>query len=210
MKSFVHFGACLTVALFASLALSESEASTPVRCASLFAQPVLSLPDSLILQKASNENLEEIRKFVSKVRTELGVDPEVTADHRSVFSDLKNLDLSYNETNGRFFIIRGSADSPSGPNILGTGAYIKIRKDVCELKKFYLDQSLRGQGIGQILLIHLIRTARDDGFKKMILQTNSQMTSAIGLYKKQGFKELRRRGQAPIRAAYYSLDLTSQ
>lgn len=62
--------------------------------------------------------------------------------------------------------------------------------DTCELVKMYLSKKFRGKGIGQTLLEKCMADARLSGFRKMYIETLPELTSAILLYKKNGFQFL--------------------
>ncbi|MFT4058381.1 MAG: helix-turn-helix domain-containing GNAT family N-acetyltransferase [Legionella sp.] len=61
--------------------------------------------------------------------------------------------------------------------------------DVCELRKMYLDKGSRGLGLGNELLRRVMHDATSS-YKAMYLETLSQMTQAISLYRKAGFEFL--------------------
>lgn len=68
------------------------------------------------------------------------------------------------------------------------GAYRVYDEDTVEIKRVYLDQSFRGQGIGKELLRRLEADARIKGFRYAILETGELLEAATGLYKKTGYK----------------------
>ncbi len=51
----------------------------------------------------------------------------------------------------------------------------------------YIKRSYRGQGIGRALLRELEKTAKDQGFYKLVLSTPDQNESSKKLYQKAGF-----------------------
>lgn len=71
--------------------------------------------------------------------------------------------------------------------ILGTCAIIRRDDALCELAKMAVSKSSRGRGIGKLLGEEVIRVARDMGFMKMYLETNSILKPALGLYRDLGF-----------------------
>ena len=60
--------------------------------------------------------------------------------------------------------------------------------EVCELKKFYLLPEVRGTGIGTALLENALLAAKENGYRRVFIETNSKFTSAIKLFEKMGFK----------------------
>lgn len=59
-----------------------------------------------------------------------------------------------------------------------------------ELVKLYLDLSVRGQGIGFKLMTRAIQWARDYGYRHVYLETMAELSSAVDLYLKLGFRKL--------------------
>ncbi len=59
---------------------------------------------------------------------------------------------------------------------------------ICELQRMFLLKEARGLGIGKKLLETCLIDARNFQYKKMYLETLSQMHTAISLYRKFGFK----------------------
>ncbi len=60
----------------------------------------------------------------------------------------------------------------------------------CELVKMYLTTKARGKGIGKTLLQKCIEKAIELGYKNMYLETMPELTNAIPMYEKFGFKYL--------------------
>lgn len=52
-----------------------------------------------------------------------------------------------------------------------------------------VDQAMRGQGIGEALVNHLIEIAREMGLKGVSLTCNPRRVAANALYQKMGFKK---------------------
>ena len=61
----------------------------------------------------------------------------------------------------------------------------------CELRKMYLDPSIRGKGMGRFLLEQMLSKAINLGFNKMRLETASVLKEAVSLYNRYGFKQVR-------------------
>jgi len=60
----------------------------------------------------------------------------------------------------------------------------------CELVKMYLVPSARGTGLGRRLMEMCTRFAMANGYKQIYLETMPELSQAIGLYEKMGFKRL--------------------
>jgi putative acetyltransferase len=59
-----------------------------------------------------------------------------------------------------------------------------------ELVKFYLSPESRGKGIGKLILQVSINTAKSLNYKKMYLESFPELSEAVSLYKKSGFRRL--------------------
>ncbi|WP_117233093.1 GNAT family N-acetyltransferase [Vibrio maerlii] len=64
------------------------------------------------------------------------------------------------------------------------------RDDVCELKKLFLLKESRGLGLGRKLSEQCLEFALNQGFEQCYLDTLSNMTDAVSLYERMGFKHL--------------------
>ena len=65
-----------------------------------------------------------------------------------------------------------------------------LPNDTCELVKMYLHKSVRGKGLGKMLMLKCLQTATDNGFAKVYLETMPELVDAIPMYKKVGFQSL--------------------
>ena len=62
--------------------------------------------------------------------------------------------------------------------------------NTCELQKLYLDNSVKGRGLGLKLVVLIEEKARQLGYKKIYLETHDNLQPAINLYKKLGYKNI--------------------
>lgn len=58
-----------------------------------------------------------------------------------------------------------------------------------EIQKLYLTDAAKGKGIGRVLMQTAEIFARDKNYKKLYLETHSNLKAAIRLYEKLGFVE---------------------
>tara|TARA_R110002003_G_scaffold42_5_gene3106 strand:- start:4707 stop:5384 length:678 start_codon:yes stop_codon:yes gene_type:complete len=77
----------------------------------------------------------------------------------------------------------------------------------CELKRLYLTPASRGLGVSKLLMVGVIRKARELGYKEMLLDTLSSMTAARRLYEGYGFEETEKYYDSVEGAAFYKLVL---
>jgi len=78
----------------------------------------------------------------------------------------------------------------SGDEIVGSAAIINEGHDTYELAKMTVSTAFQGRGISKLLLEKCIEAAKERNAKKIILFSNSQLQTAISLYKKYGFKHV--------------------
>jgi ribosomal protein S18 acetylase RimI-like enzyme len=74
-----------------------------------------------------------------------------------------------------------------GERVIGTAGLWKENDSAFELIKMGVDSEYRGRGISKILLEKCIDEARERKAAKIFLFSNSQLQTALGLYKKYGF-----------------------
>jgi len=74
--------------------------------------------------------------------------------------------------------------------LVGCGA-LRFRGDaIAELKRMWVDETVRGLGIGRRLLGELERRAAEAGARVVRLETNRSLTEAIALYRSTGYVEV--------------------
>ena len=74
--------------------------------------------------------------------------------------------------------------------IVGTASLLKKNELVFELGKMAVSDDVQGLGIGTKLLEYCIGFAKEKSIQKLILYSNTKLSSAIHLYKKYGFEEI--------------------
>ncbi|MEO8771110.1 MAG: GNAT family N-acetyltransferase [Ferruginibacter sp.] len=113
-----------------------------------------------------------------------------------------NIDLSFQHFEEELAQLKEMYVSPSGGIILsknemeyvGCIAIRKIDSEIAELKRMYVKPAFQQFGIGNALLLDALTLAKKCHYKKIRLDTLSNMAPAINLYKRNGFYEI---------AAYY-------
>lgn len=126
---------------------------------------------------------KQVKDFVTKAHEEFGFPHNSWLD-----SDLENLDEFYKNKGGVFYIMLNNN------TLVGTVAIKKITNEEAELKRLYLNQKYRNQGLGFKLMNLAISFAKTNNFKKITLNTNIKQTKAIELYKRNDFKEDKQEG----------------
>ena len=94
-----------------------------------------------------------------------------------------------------------------GDEIIGTAGLWKESEEEYELVKMTVAPAYRGKGISKLLLERCLSAARELGAKKIILYSNSQLKTALGLYEKYGFRHVPVTG-APFLTADVKMELS--
>jgi putative acetyltransferase len=73
--------------------------------------------------------------------------------------------------------------------LLGVGALKRLDATHAELKSMHTSQEARGQGVARALVLHLLATARELGFRRVSLETGTEpeFEPARRLYASTGF-----------------------
>lgn len=77
-----------------------------------------------------------------------------------------------------------------GEAVAGSAALINEGKGVFELAKMAVIDDFKGKGISKLLIEKCLEKAKELEAKKIYLQSNSQLTTALKLYEKYGFKHV--------------------
>jgi GNAT superfamily N-acetyltransferase len=101
----------------------------------------------------------------------------------------------------------GALEPPSGVFLLasiagdekpvGCGGLQTIGEGVAEIKRMWVDPSVRGRGVARRLLAALEGHARGAGFEVVRLDTNSRLPEAVALYRSAGYREIDRYNENP-------------
>ncbi len=145
------------------------------------------------------KNRAEVKRFVLKVLSEFGFSYNKQADF-----DLSKIEKYYSKKNRSIFLLYIEKDK-----ILGTIALKRQDEDTAELKRFYVANEYRGQGVGQQLHSEILKYARVFKYKKIILDTTPNMLKAIEFYKRAGYKKLRQQAKN-LEQVYFYLNISHQ
>lgn len=138
-----------------------------------------------------------IQALVFSVLREYGLKHDPDTD-----SDLRDIVGSYAARGGTFQVLVSAAGE-----IVGCGGCYPLTGGDAEIRKMYLRRDARGQGHGRALLRDLIKFAKENGFKRVVLETASVLKEAIALYRDHGFIPVRREPSARCCDQAYILSL---
>ena len=89
----------------------------------------------------------------------------------------------------KYFVLVDETDTVLG----GVGlAEFEGIPDCAELQKLYLDDYVKGRGLGYDMMKKVETAARELGYKHLYLETHNNLEAAIHLYEKCGYKEIER------------------
>ncbi len=116
--------------------------------------------------------------------------PETMGEYRRVFPSPDQ----FEPPRGVFLIVEGESLAGDEADI-GCGGIRRLDSTETgvvrfEVKHLWLQPHARGAGLGKALLAELERRAREFGATELVLDTNSSLVAAGGLYRSSGFEEV--------------------
>ncbi len=126
------------------------------------------------------------------------------------------LDLAFQGFEREVRDLPGRYASPGGAILLalldgrpvGCVAFRPFGAGACEMKRLYVRPGARRGGIGRKLALRAIYLAREAGYRRMLLDTMSDMAEANGLYESLGFRSREPYYDNPLPGAvYYEVEL---
>lgn len=124
--------------------------------------------------------LYEIRRLFEEYTAWLGLD----LSFQAYDDELLHLPGHYALPDGRLYLAKLDGA------VAGCVALRRFDRLRCEMKRLFVREAFRGQGVAQKLSIRLMEDAREIGYRAMLLDTLSSMTEAVNLYRRLGFQEV--------------------
>ncbi|MGQ0739991.1 MAG: GNAT family N-acetyltransferase [Bacteroidota bacterium] len=87
-----------------------------------------------------------------------------------------------------YFVAELNGEIVGGGGIYPTDG---LPDDTCELVKMYLLPQARGAGLGRTLIEKCLTTAKENGYKKVYLESMPELKQALNIYAKFGFEYLK-------------------
>jgi GNAT superfamily N-acetyltransferase len=95
--------------------------------------------------------------------------------------------------------------------IIGSVFCVRVDREEAKLRLLYVEPSARGLGLGARLTDEVIRFAREKGYRRLTLWTNSILTAARHIYQARGFTLVREETHESfghtLTGQYWSLEL---
>ncbi|MEZ4926477.1 MAG: GNAT family N-acetyltransferase [Saprospiraceae bacterium] len=78
---------------------------------------------------------------------------------------------------------------------IACGAFKAFEEDSVEIKRMFVLKEVRGKGVAASVLSSLEEWALELGYQKTVLETGKRQPEAIGLYLKNGYRQISNYGQ---------------
>lgn len=101
--------------------------------------------------------------------------------------DLTDVSGHYIDAGGEFLV--GVVDE----EIVAIGGFQPQEDDAAEIRRMRTHPDHQRHGYGEDLLLKLEDRAREQGFERLVLETNERLTAAQSLYGKHGYTETHRK-----------------
>lgn len=134
-----------------------------------------------IVQAESESHIDAAKLIFREYETWLGM----SLCFQGFEEELAGLPGKYAPPDGRLYLAYINDD------LAGCIAFRKLEERICEMKRLYLREDARGNGLGKTLIEKVIANARSTGYSKMRLDTYPpKMGKAVSLYESHGFREI--------------------
>ena len=142
----------------------------------------------------------------SKIRSIVGAVLEeyrLRADPGDTDADLADIEASYVKRGGVFRVLVDDTGM-----VVGCGGLYPLGGSEVEIRKMYFLPSARGKGYGRRLLAELLNEAKARGYRRVVLETASQLKEAIALDRSAGVQPYEREHLACRCDQAFALELT--
>jgi putative acetyltransferase len=159
--------------------------------------PPIALPVALTVAQSPDDYASARLLFV-EYANQLGVD----LGFQDFAFELDHLAEMYGDPAGCIVLGRSASAAVGCVGVRG------VSGDLCEMKRLYVREEVRGQGVGRRLAVASIAAARERGYRRMVLHTLASLIAAHGLYSSLGFREIAPYYPNPLPdVVYMELDL---
>jgi GNAT superfamily N-acetyltransferase len=144
-----------------------------------------------IVQAASEEHIRQVQALFIEYFEFLRTDVDTSVDDLNDVPVLAGYEDEIATLPGRYAppdgcLLLALHDSQNA----GCVGFYKFDEGVCEVKRLWTRPQFRGQKIGRALMETLIETARQSGYKAIILSTVDILKEARSMYSSFGFEPI--------------------
>jgi putative acetyltransferase len=128
------------------------------------------------------------------------------------YADSLGFDLSFQDFEREVTTLPGDYAPPRGALLIAMNGAIPAGcvalrpwgdAGTCEMKRLYVRPSLRGRGVGGLLVRRVLDEARARDYRRMRLDTVPGMDPAIALYRAAGFRDIAPYRPNPVAGALF-------
>lgn len=102
----------------------------------------------------------------------------------SLNPDLNDIQASYIDSGGVFIVVEADG------KLIGTGALMPEGDNTARIMRVSVHQDYRRMGMGRGITAQLVKTARQIGYTRILVETTDTWQAAIQLYQDFGFVEV--------------------
>jgi len=139
----------------------------------------------VLIRSWREEDREPCAELIGRVLWEYGLGWDSGGADR----DVVEVETSYWDSGGEFWVV----EREDGSEVCGTAGFYPVCLNgeiVVEIRKMYLDQTMRGRGLGRFLLDALEARVWQLGYRHVVIETASVLREAVGLYHSAGYRAL--------------------
>ena len=121
---------------------------------------------------------------------------------QNIQKEYAEFELMYSPPNGSYIYLK------KDDKIVGGVAFRNLETSICEMKRLFVYPEFHRLGFGKTLSEAIIKLAKENGYKKMRLDTVEKLTAAIKIYQQLGFYEIEAYRENPdTTAIFMEIDL---
>lgn len=109
--------------------------------------------------------------------------------------------IAHTPPNGIFLVVY------EGDRPIGCGGVTTLEDGVGEIKRMWIDEPVRGRGLGAKLLLELEDQSRALGHRIVRLDTNTVLMAARSMYASRGYREIERYNDNPFARHWFEKSL---
>jgi len=138
----------------------------------------------IVYREIRRKDNKEIAELIRKVFREFKIDRPGTVYFDPTTDDLYGL---FRENGSKYWIAEDTDIIIGGCGVYPT---VGLPEGCAELVKLYLLSTHRGKGIGRELIEKTFDSAKKLGYRQLYLESLPELSKAIHIYEKAGFKKL--------------------